>query len=149
MYPVTVRVYVDKWKRNQGYIRFYTPATKKNHQAMIVYAEKLEECEQSRTTVQADSTVIITPQCPCDPDSRCMGAEIASKSTLNHTCSGKDYVSSSITDPSMNCVLNACYDYEKAKYDHTLEYNANKAVCNIYCTDEVKFYMPGKTSVYA
>lgn len=147
--PVTVRVYVDNWKRNTGYIRFYTDAKKKKHQAMMVYANKLENCEQGRTTVQADSTVIITPQCPCDPNKKCLGADITTKSNLNHTCTGDSYVSSSVTDPTMNCILNACYAFEKSKYEYTRDYNANKSICNIYCTDETKFYMPGRTSVYA
>jgi len=59
------------------------------------------------------------------------------------------YATSIVGDPSMNCILNVCYESSKAKYDYSEEFGVNTDVCRVYCRDEVKFYLANKTKVYA
>ena len=67
------------------------------------------------------------------------------------TCNdaGKEFSYRTIEDPQMSCIINNCDTAATEEYDVTNKVNANPAFCNVYCRDEVRFYIPSPTSVLA
>ncbi len=134
---------ISNWKRNNGYVRFYTHATSPNkYQKMISFGLLLEECEEAQ---EAQKKLYIPGEvridCPCDD--KC--DDLSSKETDNKECSGY----SKITDANMNCIVNACFKIDTYKYNVSSKYIVNPLVCTLYERQENEFYLPEKTSVYA
>lgn len=67
--------------------------------------------------------------------------------TCNESKDSFDY--KSIEDPQMACIINNCDKSATEEYDVTNKVSANPAFCKVYCRDEVRFYIPSPTSVFA
>lgn len=145
-----IRVTIKGWSRSNGWIRFYTAAKNpQKYQKMISFAFNLEKCEtQEEGEDSREYTEIKTVlDCPCD---KCNN--LAPKEDLKASCnnsSDPDYTVSTITGPSMSCILNACRIAERETYNYNVRYKINDKVCNVYCKDDVTLYMPNKTNVYS
>lgn len=55
----------------------------------------------------------------------------------------------SMEDPQMACIINNCDKSATEEYDVTNKVSANPVFCKVYCRDEVRFYIPSPTSVFA
>ena len=150
-FGMRIDVYIAKWQRNNGYVRFYrAKSNPNNYQTMATFAFNLEKCEETKKeTVPVDETTeqYTTIQCPCDDNVKC--TNLSNKEDLKSSCNSSEYTKSSISGPNMNCILNACYEYKKNEYKYTTKYSANANVCEIYCKDDLEIYLPGKTGTYA
>ncbi len=108
-----------------------------------------------------DSSIKVT--CPCNPKNKCMNNDIVDRrKDVCQTKTNKDgsvnkeednknydtYENYSIEDPSMNCIINMCYEGQQNQYDYSDKYGVNKKYCTLYCRDEVRFYLANKTKVY-
>lgn len=108
-----------------------------------------------------DSTIKVT--CPCNPAKKCMNNDIVDRrqdvcetktnadGSVNTEADAKNYdtyENYSIEDPSMNCIINMCYDGQQNQYDYSEKYGVNTKYCKLYCRDEVRFYLANKTKVY-
>lgn len=108
-----------------------------------------------------DSTVKVT--CPCNPAKKCMNNDIVDRrqdacqtitnadGSVNTEADAKNYdtyENYSIEDPSMNCIINMCYEGQQNQYDYSEKYGVNTKYCTLYCRDEVRFYLANKTKVY-
>ncbi len=147
------KVFIDKWKEKTGYIRFYTQAQNpSDYQKMITFAFKLQDCQSTHDeylTTETTTDTITTIQCPCNPEKRCMDEDVQIKDNLKYTCNDSSYTESTVSEPSINCILNTCYQSDREKYEETESFSANRSICKIYCREDIKIYLPGKTSVYA
>ena len=146
---LTIKIYVLNWNRNNGYVRFYTHTNNpQNYQKMITFAFNLEKCEEELGVPESVIETTTHIECPCDEDVRCN--DLDTKANLPNKCSSNsDYTTGNSTDPNMNCILNACYTFDKNKYDNTQKLNADPNVCHIYCRNEIELYLPTKASTYA
>ena len=50
-------------------------------------------------------------------------------------------------DPSLKCILNLKNESEKDRFDFSKEFGVNTNFCNVYCSDEVTYYIPDKITV--
>lgn len=145
-----------------GYVRQYVNcADPNNSQVMMTFAfnQKRKEIEgDPLADTSAKFEYTVTVPCYCDPDKRCNAEDMVPSQDLPETCSGQGvfdsgeydtYTVGDKKDPYMNCILNACDPAEKKKYNYSSEYGVNTKVCEIYCRDEIYFYMANKTRVYA
>ena len=142
---ITTKVYIDGWQRNNGYIRFYTHSTNPNkYQKMITFAFNLEKC------VSEEKTEIISeplkPICQC-PTSTC--DDLTTTTNMPSQCGNGEYTTGTSKDPSMSCIINACHEIDKNKFDNTEKLNANSNVCKVYCRNEIELILPGQISTYA
>ena len=141
---ITTKVYIDGWERNNGYIRFYTHATNPNaYQKMITFAFNLEKCSSTGSEIITEP---LEPVCECSPNT-C--EDLTTKTSMPSTCTSDEYTSGTSNDPSMSCIINACYDFDKNRFDNTEKLNANPEVCKVYCRNEVELILPGQISTYA
>ena len=51
-----------------------------------------------------------------------------------------------VKDPSLKCILNASED-AKYRYDYSDVFGVNTNLCRVYCSDEVDYYIPDKTTI--
>ncbi len=145
----TVKVYVKNWSRNTGWVKFYTAAKDpQKYQKMISFDFHAEDCsaeEKIKSRDHIEEKIVV--ECPCSPTTQC--PELSPTEDLAKTCSSADYTKSTITGPYMNCILHACHPSQTEEYKYTTKYHLDENVCNLYCKDDMEFYMPGRTSVYA
>ena len=73
----------------------------------------------------------------CNPPS----SEDEFKSKING-----DVVTGFVKDPSLKCILNAS-ENNKRKYDYSEVFGVNTNLCRVYCSDEVKYYIPDRVQV--
>lgn len=145
-----------------GYVRQYVNcADPNNSQVMMTFAVNQKKMEIEGTGSGAAGTMFpyeISVPCSCDEDKRCNSEDMGPRTDLPKECEGQGvfdsgeydtYTVGDKKDPYMNCILNACDPNEKKKYNYSDEYGVNTKVCNIYCRDEIYFYMANKTRVYA
>lgn len=88
--------------------------------------------------------------CECDPSQYCDEFETHGNRN-NGSCGGGYDTFEKYThdDPYMNCIINACNDSKKFRFRYTDDYGLDKNICDLYCRDEVTFYLANKTIVYA
>lgn len=145
-----------------GYVRQYVNCADPDaSQVMMTFAfrEKQKEIEGGDDSLSSSKyTYSINIPCYCDDEKRCNAEDMVPRTDLPESCEGQGVFDSGVydtytvgdkKDPYMNCILNACDKSEKDKYNYSAEYGVNTNVCNIYCRDEIYFYMANKTRVYA
>ncbi len=150
---LTIRVTIKGWSRSNGWIRFYTAAKNpQKYQKMISFAFNLEKCETKNKEKESKDYIETTTriECPCSPDDKCNNLTPIEHLSANcNNPADPDYTVSTIEGPKMSCIMNACNPSEKETYNYNIRYKINDRVCNIYCKDDVTFYMPNKTKVYS
>ena len=57
-----------------------------------------------------------------------------------------DVVTGYINDPSLKCILNSSSE-SRNKYDYSDLFGVNTNLCRVYCSDEIKYYIPDKTTI--
>ena len=57
-----------------------------------------------------------------------------------------DVATGYVKDPSLKCILNAS-DVNKKRYDFSDVFGVNTNLCRVYCSDEVKYYIPDKVTI--
>lgn len=158
----TVTVTLKSYGKKGGYVRQYINcADPNNTQVMMTFAFNLINKEKTTTSTETSEAVAnyshtIDMPCECDETKNCTNMNV--KTDLPLSCNGYDvmdsgeydtYTTGDQKDPYMNCILNACDLSAKAKYNYSNEYGVNTDVCQVFCRDEISFYMANKTKVYA
>ncbi len=146
----TVTVTLRQYRANEGWVRFYeAKSSPNNYQIMISFLYKKKYCEDKVTDSSADSSysIFMYIDCGCGT-SKC--EDFTVKKDLPSSCDETSAFSSGkVVEPSMSCIMNACYETDKNNYDYSDQLAVNKSVCKIYCRDEVEFYLPSKATTYA
>ncbi len=145
----TVTVTLRQYREPEGWVRFYL--AEKNpgkYQIMISFLYKKKYCEDQVTESQMDSTYTKYMYVECGCEDRCENFVV--KKDLPSSCNmNNEYSSGKVEDPNMNCIINACFENDKNKYDYSSKLGVNQNICKVYCRDEVELYLPSKATTYA
>lgn len=65
----------------------------------------------------------------------------------NNSCTSemKESFKSTVSDPSLSCIVNMDNPDQKEYYDYSSEFGVNTNFCRIYCSDKVEYYIAGRT----
>lgn len=155
----TYTVTLKEWGGKAGYIRQYVNCAGENKtQVMMTFALNQKNEEESLANYIPTTTVggSIYVKCPCDDTVKCSNFDPIED--LPSSCEGDDifgkgeydtYVKGSKEDPYMNCILNSCFEEDVEEFNFSEKYGVNTDVCNIYCREDITFYLANKTRVYA
>lgn len=152
-------VTLNDWGGKAGFIRQYVNCAGENKtQVMMTFSLNQKNLEETSADYIPSTSVSgsIYIKCPCDETKKCSNFDPIEN--LPESCEGDDifgkgeydtYVKGTKEDPYMNCILNACYAEDAAEYNFSEKYGVNTEVCDIYCREDITFYLANKTRVYA
>lgn len=157
------RVVTPKSKADMSVKKFVACESPAANQIFFSFDKNGGNANQTEYSTEdhTDGTVKVT--CPCNPKNKCMNNDIVdrrqdvcqtktnSDGSVNKEADAKNYdtyENYSIEDPSMNCIINMCYEGQQNQYDYSEKYGVNNKYCTLYCRDEVRFYLANKTKVY-
>ena len=131
------------WYQDTGYLNFYVHASEPtNYQVMVSIGRLIEDCYQHGTTIKRGR---IEVEIPCSCEDKCTDLSYMITNAKEGVCNPKK----TISDPSMNCITNACDPKMVADYDVTSDYDVDSLVCSIYEREDNEINMPEAVSTYS